>query len=75
MADGAKVAEQLHKFFQAAEKKDKANAAVQTKYQVSPSAEQPPDRILKVYEEYLSKLEHQELADFDRIVEKMSRAV
>jgi hypothetical protein len=76
MADyPAKVAEHLHKFIQAAEKKERANAAVQTKFPRSPPAEHPPDRILKIYEVCLSKLGSDDLAKLDEIIEKMSGAV
>jgi hypothetical protein len=73
MADAAKVAEQLYKFFEAADEKAK-HMPLQDYKRYAP-AEHPPDRILKIYEACLSKLTDEERAEFDRIVKKMSGAV
>jgi hypothetical protein len=73
MADALKVAEQLHKFIQAADKKSK-QLPLQNYKQYQPAVT-PPASILKIYEACLSKLTDEECAEFDRIVEKMFGAV
>jgi hypothetical protein len=73
MGEISKVAVQLHEFIKAADKKSK-QPPLQNYKQYAP-AERPLDPILKIYEECLSKLTPDELAQLDGIIKKMSGAV
>ena len=68
------VASRLHEFIKAAKKKT-SGRPVQAKYlrHIAPATGKEP--IVETYEECLSKLTPDELAQLDRIVEKMSGAV
>jgi hypothetical protein len=75
MADTSEeVALRLHKFFEAAEHKEKTSA-VQRDYAPSmrPAAGKP--RILEIYEQYLRRLTVEERNELDGIVKKMSGTV
>jgi hypothetical protein len=76
MADKSEVASRLDKFFEAVQTKtNKRPVRSADDYQQYTRPETGPDPILKIYEEYLSKLTDEERAEFDRIVKKMSGAV
>ncbi len=78
MDDTEAIASRLHKFIQAAKRKASASTRLHKFIQMArPAPARSTKRkaeILKIYEECLSKLTDEELAEVDRIIRKMSGA-